>query len=126
VPIIARQEEEAMSEANKAVARRWSEEIWNKHNLSAIDELVAADIVVHMGSDPELRGREGLSGFVKSLRTAFPDGHWNNHEQIAERDKVGQGALIAGLSGGELAAWGRGRCVAAAPASRRVPTKESW
>lgn len=34
-----------MSEENKAIARRAIEEVWNKHNLAAIDEFYAPDVV---------------------------------------------------------------------------------
>src|SRR5262245_63255741 len=38
-------------EHNKAVARRWSEELWTRGNLAVADEIVAPDYVRH---DPEI------------------------------------------------------------------------
>jgi hypothetical protein len=36
-----------MSEENKALMRRELEEVWNKHNPDAVDEIYAADFVNH-------------------------------------------------------------------------------
>ena len=90
-----------MSEANKAVAQRWTEEIWNKGDLAALNELVGTDIVFHMGSDPDLRGHAGLKEFAGALRSAFPDGHFTNDETIAERDKVVQRWTMTGTHKGD-------------------------
>ena len=90
-----------MSEANKAVAQRWTEEIWNKGNLAAIDELVATDLVFHLGSNPDLRGHAGLQEFAGAFSAAFPDGHFTNDETIAERDKVVQRWTLTGTHKGE-------------------------
>jgi steroid delta-isomerase-like uncharacterized protein len=91
-----------MSQSIKTIAERWTQEIWNKDNFGAIDQIVAADIVIHMGSDPDLRGREGLSGFAKALRAAFPDGRWTNDKQIAEGDEVVQCWTFKGTHRGEF------------------------
>ena len=76
-----------MSQANKAVAGRWTEEIWNKGNFAALNDLVSTDILFHTG-ESDLRGHKGLSEFATALRGAFPDGRFTNIEQIAEGDKV--------------------------------------
>ena len=34
-------------EENMAAERRFYEEVWNKHNLGTVDELVALDVVEH-------------------------------------------------------------------------------
>jgi hypothetical protein len=43
-----------MTEQNKAIALRWSEELWSKGDLAVADEIVAADYVRH---DPAIRFR---------------------------------------------------------------------
>ena len=36
-----------MSEANKALVRRWFQEVWNEGRAEVIDELLAEDAVIH-------------------------------------------------------------------------------
>jgi hypothetical protein len=45
-----------MSEENKAITRRWMEELWSQGNSGAADELIAPDYTVH---DPGTPGRAG-------------------------------------------------------------------
>jgi len=78
-----------MSQSNTAVAQRWTEEIWNKGNMSAVTELVTEDFVFH-GLMEDLRGHAALKDTVTLIRKAFPDGGFTNDETIAERDKVVQ------------------------------------
>jgi steroid delta-isomerase-like uncharacterized protein len=102
-----------MLEENKAVAKRWTEEIFNKGNLAAIDELVAEDFIMHIGSEPELRGHTGLKEYMSVYRTAFPDGRFTIDEQIAEGDKVVQRWTFKGTQKGEIFGIpGTGRSVA--------------
>jgi steroid delta-isomerase-like uncharacterized protein len=78
-----------MSEENKAIMRRWVEEIWNKGNLDVIDEIVGVDFVRHDPSDPEpVLGQHGLKHLVTMYREAFPDLTFAVEDQIAEGDKV--------------------------------------
>jgi predicted ester cyclase len=82
-------EENSMSaEANKALVRRFYEEI-DKGNLDAMDELVAPDYIDHNpppfpGFAP---GREGLKQAFKLFWEATP-GYHRIEDQIAEGDKV--------------------------------------
>ena len=39
-------------ETNKAIARRWTEELWGAGNLSVADDIVAPDYVRHDAGDP--------------------------------------------------------------------------
>ena len=76
------------AEANKALVRRFYEEI-DKGNLEAMDELVAADYVDHNPPPlPDLPpGREGLKQAFKIFWAATP-GYHRIEDQIAEGDKV--------------------------------------
>jgi steroid delta-isomerase-like uncharacterized protein len=78
------------TEQNKALARRFIEEIWNQKNLAAAKELMAATYVFHTpGSPPGLPpGPEGFQQFASAFFTAFPDVHTSIEDQLAERDKV--------------------------------------
>lgn len=59
---------------NKAVVRRWNEEVWGARNLEVIEELIAEDAVIHDTAEPEpVRGPAGVRGSVERILTAFPD-----------------------------------------------------
>ena len=76
-----------MSEENKALVRRFYEEIWNKGNLAAADELLAANFVNH--SFPEIpKGPEGFKQVFKMWRSGFPDLQMTVEDMVAEGDKV--------------------------------------
>ncbi len=75
-------------EKNKALARRYQEEVWGKGDLALIDELLAPDFVDHSlpaGMDP---GFSGARRAVQGALDAFPDGQWTVEDLIAEGDKV--------------------------------------
>ncbi|MBI3801083.1 MAG: ester cyclase [Deltaproteobacteria bacterium] len=92
-----------MSEANKAIVRRYVEELLNKGNLAAADEILTIDFVFHGPSAPEsIRGREGFKQLVTTLRTAFPNLRFTMEEEIAEGDKVVGCFTIRGTQRGEL------------------------
>ena len=80
-----------MSEENKALVRRWFEEVWNKGRAEAINEMFAEDGVAHGLSDAggeSLRGPEGFRPFFRSFRDAFPDIEVVVEDVIAEGDKL--------------------------------------
>jgi steroid delta-isomerase-like uncharacterized protein len=80
-----------MSEENKALLRRWFDEVWNKKNADAIDEMLAADGIAHGLSDDEnqpLKGPAGFKPFHDVFRGAFPDIEVVVEDMIAEGDKV--------------------------------------
>ena len=76
-----------MSEQNKAHIRRVIEQIYNRGDLDAVDEVAAGDLVIHAASQ-DIHGREGARQYVASLRTGFPDLHFTIEDQIAEGDRV--------------------------------------
>src|SRR5438477_11574476 len=80
--------ERMSAETNKALVRRFYEEI-DKGNLDAMDDLVAEDYIDH--NPPPLpglaRGREGLKQAFRIFWEATP-GHHQIDDQIAEGDKV--------------------------------------
>lgn len=92
-----------LAEANKAVARRWIEEIWNNGNLSVIDEIVAEDYIDH---DPAAPGaptdREGVKSGVTEFRRAFPDAHFAVDAMMAEGDRVVVPLTFTGTHQGEI------------------------
>jgi steroid delta-isomerase-like uncharacterized protein len=77
------------SDDNRALVRRFWEEIWNQGNLSTVDAIVSPDFTLEGPSFPDpLRGPNGLKGWVTTVRTAFPDVRFTVDEEVAEGDKI--------------------------------------
>ena len=74
------------TEQNKAVVRRFIEEVLNNENAALVDELLAPDYVNHLVPG----GREAFKQFFPMMRSAFPDLKFHNSIEhlIAEGDHV--------------------------------------
>jgi predicted ester cyclase len=72
---------------NKALVRRFVEEMQNQHDLAALDEFFSPDFVDHggMANPPNL---EGAKSFFVMWFAAFPDQRFTIQRQLAEGDKV--------------------------------------
>ncbi|MBA7605032.1 Aklanonic acid methyl ester cyclase DnrD [subsurface metagenome] len=90
------------AEENKAVLHRLAEEIFNKGNISVVDEIIAPDYVFHGPVGMEYKGPEGFKQMVTMYRNAFPDLHMTVEDMVAEGDKVAQRITIRGTHKGEL------------------------
>ena len=92
----------SVSEENKALVRRFYEEI-DKGNLAILDELVAENYIDH--NPPPLpglsSGREGLKQAFRIFQQATPGAH-HIEEQIAEGDKVVTRLTSVGKHEGDL------------------------
>lgn len=85
-----------MSEANKSIARRLVEEVWNKGNLTVAEEILSPKLrdwdaarLSYDPDDPEVgQGAEGFKQLVTMFRTAFPDVYLTIDDMIAEGDRV--------------------------------------
>lgn len=78
-----------MATETKAVIRRLIEEIWNKHDLSAVEALIAPNYIAHDPATPEtITGIAGFKQFYNAYTTAFPDQHFTIEELVAEGDRV--------------------------------------
>lgn len=90
-----------VGEENKALVRLFSEEFWNKGNLAAADELMAANATVVLPG----RGQVGLNdfkAFAVSLRSAFPDWSATTDELVAEGARVAERWTGRGTHRGEF------------------------
>lgn len=77
------------TEENKAIVRRWSEELFNQGHLEVADEIVAPTYRRHDPGDPfVVEGPENLKRLVNMLRAHVPDLHISVEDVIAEGDKV--------------------------------------
>ena len=93
-----------MSEENKALARRVSEEIYDSRgNLDVVDEIYAPNAVAHDPNSPEeIRGFGPIKQLASMFRSAFPDMQVIVEDQIAEGDKVVTRYTVSGTHQGEL------------------------
>jgi steroid delta-isomerase-like uncharacterized protein len=91
-----------MSEGNKIIVRRMTEEVWSKGNLDTVDELVASDVVIDLVPPDFPPGREGMKLSVGMYRSAFPDLQVTSDFEIAEGDRVAQHWTSRGTHRGEL------------------------
>jgi steroid delta-isomerase-like uncharacterized protein len=93
-----------MSEENKALVRRWFEEVWNQGRADAIDEMFAADGIAHGLSDDAgnpLRGPGDFKPFHEAFRGAFPDIEVVVEDTIAEGDLVAARCSVSGKHTGD-------------------------
>jgi steroid delta-isomerase-like uncharacterized protein len=90
-------------EENKAIARRFFEEVWNSGNLAVADELLAPNIIFHLPGKSEgvIGDRESYKQVVRRNRTAFPDLQEEIEDMIAEGDRVVARWLWQGTHQGE-------------------------
>lgn len=73
---------------NKALVRRYFEEVWNNGRGDMIDELCAADSVVHGLDGKTTSGRDALKAFHAKIGGAFSDQSVRIEALIAEDDLV--------------------------------------
>jgi len=88
-----------MPDDNKALIRRWFEEVWNKGREEAIDEMFAEDGIAHGLSDESgkpLSGPTGFKPFFRMFREAFPDIQVVVEDTVTEGDKVAARCSVRG------------------------------
>jgi len=91
-----------MSEANKAMVRRFANEVMNKGNLRMVDELCAPNVVDHSIPPGFPAGAAGVKQMATTYRSAFPDMRITIEDLIAEGDKVVARWSGTGTHRGEL------------------------
>jgi steroid delta-isomerase-like uncharacterized protein len=89
---------------NKALIRRFYEEVWGKGNLAVVDDVFAADYTRHdLRPGNPLPGPEGQKKIAADFRTAFPDLQVTIDLMIAEDDMVAVRVTNEGTNTGP---WG--------------------
>ena len=96
------------TEDNKAIVRRFFEEVYNKGNVAFVDELVAPTIFGHFDSPATgpvpahfQLSREDIKHIVSQFRTTFPDLQYTVEFQVAEGDLVVTRGTALGTHSGE-------------------------
>ena len=78
-----------MSEQNKALIRRFYEEVWNRGHLEVADEVFAEDYVRHdLRPTQALPGPAGQKKVAADFRAAFPDLLYTIDLLLADGDLV--------------------------------------
>lgn len=93
-----------MSEENKALVRRWFEEVWNQGRADAIEEMFAAEGIAHGLADEQggsVRGPDEFKAFHAKFRAAFPDIVVAVEDTVAEGDKVAARCVVRGRHEGD-------------------------
>src|SRR5918997_236940 len=102
----------AMSEENKALARRSWESVENPDSL---EEVYTPDVVWH-NPEGDIQGIEQAKQFVSMFKSAFPDMSATVEDVVAEGDKVVTRVTLRGTHQGEVEEFGP-------PTGRQVETQ---
>lgn len=89
-------------EENKAVVRRFYNELWNAWGLELVDELVAHRMRFRGSLGSVLEGRAEFRRYVESIRVAFPDWHNRIDELLGTGDRVVARLTWSGTHRGSL------------------------
>jgi predicted ester cyclase len=93
----------AMSiEENKAVVRRFFEELLSTDNLALADELLSPGFRFYFAGSPDPMDLERYKEFLVARRAAFPDRRFVVEDIIAEGDKVSARFTMRGTHKGEF------------------------
>lgn len=90
------------AEENKAVFRRYVEEVGNEGNLGLADEIFDSYLAHQPDGSVLERGPEDVKRFMGEFRDAFPDFHTTIEDQIAEGDRVVTRWRMRGTHEGEF------------------------
>ena len=85
---------------NKAIARRYFDDILNKGSVPAIDAIIAPDVVFR-NPPAVVTGIEGFRKLIASLRVAIPDLRFTLEDELAEGDKVATRWVMRGTRDGK-------------------------
>lgn len=88
---------------NKALVRRWLEEVFTGGAVSRLGEIFTQAYVLHDPSFPEeVHGFDGIRRYVGAYRAAFPDLRVSVEDQVAEADTVATRWAVRGMHRGEF------------------------
>jgi predicted ester cyclase len=95
-------EEAVSAEDNKALVRRFVDEVQSGGNTDLIDEICSAEFVNHSAPPGLPADREGIKIVTAMFRGAFPDSYFTVEDMIGEGDKVVTRKTFHGTHEGEF------------------------
>lgn len=87
-------------EQNRSTYLRELELVVNAGRMELVDELIAADYVNHSAPPGAPQGRAAIRGYLKLLKTAFPDRQVKNEMLLCAGDYVIVRSTVTGTSTG--------------------------
>lgn len=96
---------DTVQDQNKAVTKKFYDEVFNTGKVELLDKYVTADAVEHElfpGQKEPVMVIEQIKLFMTHLRTAFPDLKVEVKDLIAEGDKVTARIVLTGTHKGEF------------------------
>lgn len=87
-------------EENKAIYRRFVEEIINEGQFDVVSALFSPDYVDHSSPPGAPSGLEGVKAVFAMFRTGFPDVHFTIENLVGEGDKVATRVTGRGTNNG--------------------------
>jgi predicted ester cyclase len=89
-------------EENKAVVRRFFEELLSTDDLTVADEILSPGFRFYFAGGPDPMDLERYKEFLVARRAAFPDRRFVVEDMIAEGDKVSVRFTMHGTHKGEF------------------------
>ena len=106
-------------ESNKAIVQRMIDEVMNNQNMAVIDELFAADYIMHDPAWPmEIKGPDGFKQWAGAMLEPFFSNSNITGEMTAEGDKVAMRMTFTGTHTGDL--------MGMAPTAKQVTQTEAY
>jgi len=92
-----------MATPTAELSRRIFEDVWNRKNLTAIDDLMSADYIHHDAGTIAASGIDGYRQFVTSYLNAFPDARFTIDAAFTDGQNEITRWTVSGTHEGELA-----------------------
>ena len=91
-----------MSHHNSALVRRWFDEVWNRGNVDAVDELLAPGGVLHDPSMADVTSLEpeAFKAHARAMRNAIPDIRFTVEYAMESDDHVAARVTVSGTHTG--------------------------
>jgi steroid delta-isomerase-like uncharacterized protein len=91
---------------------RFYRQMWNRFDVSVLDDLVTDEVRFRGSLGDDLAGREALAGYVRQIQEAFPDFHNDVVEVVVHGDRAAARLRYTGTHRGEVMGF--------APTGRRI------
>lgn len=83
---------------------QWFEEVWNKGDIDAIDQMTTSDAQMHGLEHPDgtpVEGKQGFKAFHKQLQASFSNIHVEVEQILTEGDMMMVRCVISGVHSGD-------------------------